>query len=188
MSSKLLILIYGHAASGKTTTAVRLAEHTRYPLLTKDDLQEIIYDKLGIGDSDWQKKTAATAYRLLDHFLHQLMQTDSSVIIEGNLARAYEYERFRHLEQKFGYRIIQIRCGGNGEILLQRLIERAHEPTRHPGHNDLAKLEALKEVYKNPFPEALSADWPLLDIDTTQADTPATKIMEDIFKFLEFQA
>ncbi|CAN5202185.1 hypothetical protein BH11PAT4_BH11PAT4_8090 [soil metagenome] len=167
MHTKTLILVYGFAASGKTSTGIEIAKRLKLPLLTKDSIQELIYDGLGTGDADYQKAAAKTSYRLADYFLRQLMLTGSSVVFEGNLSCQYDTPRFLKLQEDFGYAVVQVRCGADAEVLEARLIERAQSADRHAGHNDLEKLPQLREQFAKRVPENLNESWVLIEHDTT---------------------
>lgn len=164
--TKVLILLYGFAASGKTNTALELSKQTGWSLFTKDSIQEMIYDNLGTGDSQWRKSAAKLSYSVINVILDQVMPQGIPIIIEANLNKQFDFEWYSSAEKKYGYKIYQIRCGAEPEVLLQRLIARANQPGRHPGHGDIEKLPILQEQFKQKYPLALSSEWPLTDFDT----------------------
>jgi predicted kinase len=161
----VLLLIYGHPASGKTTTALLLAEKFGLPLLRKDRIKEIIFDhNLGPAST-----TSRVSYEILYYFMSEMMKTRQPFIAEGNFMPVPDYPRLADLQKENGYKVLQIRCSAAPSILTRRLVERAQTPSRHPGHKDLEQLQYLQDKYLNHPSPLLSAEWPLVELNTEQS-------------------
>jgi hypothetical protein len=101
--------------------------------------------------------------------MSEMMKTGQPFIVEANFMPVPDYSRLADMEKENGYKILQIRCSAASSVLTRRLVERAQTPSRHPGHRDLEKLKYLQDKYlKNPSP-LLSAQWPLVEINTEQS-------------------
>jgi predicted kinase len=161
----VLLLVYGHPASGKTTTALLLAEKFGLPLLRKDRIKEIIFDhELGPGST-----TSRVSYEILYYCMSEMMKTRQPFIAEANFMPVPDYSRLADLQKENGYKILQIRCSAAPSVLTRRLVERAQTSSRHPGHRDLEQLKYLQEKYLNNPSPLLSAQWPLVELNTEQS-------------------
>ncbi|HZI55396.1 MAG TPA: AAA family ATPase, partial [Verrucomicrobiae bacterium] len=157
--------IYGHPASGKTTTALLLAEKFGLPLLRKDRIKEIIFDH----DLGPASTTSRASYEILYYFMSEMMKTRQPFIAEGNFMPVPDYPRLADLQKENGYKVLQIRCSAAPSVLTRRLVERAQTPSRHPGHRDLEQLQYLQDKYLNHPSPLLSAEWPLVELNTEQS-------------------
>ena len=77
-----LILINGLAATGKTTIAKEISAKTSIPLITKDDIKELFYDKLGTNTRDYSSLLGAASFETLYIIAQTFLSNGQSVIIE----------------------------------------------------------------------------------------------------------
>ena len=62
---KGVALVNGVPASGKSSTARALSQATGWPLLTLDTVKEALFEELGTGDRDYNRKLGRAAYRAM---------------------------------------------------------------------------------------------------------------------------
>lgn len=84
--NKTLIIIAGMPATGKTTFANYLSDKIQVPLICKDKLKEIIWEKVHYDTSirTESQKYGGLAYDLSFHFCEMLMKTSQTFILESN--------------------------------------------------------------------------------------------------------
>src|SRR5437899_11033759 len=91
----VLLLVYGHPASGKTTTALLLAEKFGLPLLRKDRIKEIIFDH----EPDSDSTTSRVSYEILYYFISEMMKTGQPFIAEAHFIPVPEYAILAYIKQ-----------------------------------------------------------------------------------------
>jgi tRNA dimethylallyltransferase len=111
MGKPLLIVIAGPTASGKTATAIQLAEYFGTEVISADSRQ--IYRELRIGVA---RPTADELARVLHHGIA------SRSITEPYSAAQFEQDALQLLQTLFKTRDIVIVCGGTG-LYIQALLE-----------------------------------------------------------------
>lgn len=181
-----LIIITGFPASWKTTLGKRLAHELSLPFLCRDAYKEILFDKLGARDREWSKQLGAASYEILYHETEALLSVGNSLIVETNFHPTFATERFLSLQSKFQFKIFQIRCFADGEVLFERFKKRAFSGERHLGHDDHNNLEEFRFVTQTGKIESLAVWGTLYDLDTTDLDSiDFSKLIEEIRFFLE---
>ncbi|NMO56061.1 hypothetical protein HH310_33385 [Actinoplanes sp. TBRC 11911] len=67
MSGRLIIVVSGATAVGKTTLATAVAEAMGLPLICKDDIKETLVDALDgpTGDFAWSRQIGSAAMQVL---------------------------------------------------------------------------------------------------------------------------
>ena len=131
-----LIIVTGAPGTGKTTLARQLATDLILPLIYKDGIKETLFDALGIQDLAWSRRLGRASYDLLEHFAGVLLQAGQSFIIESNFHKELALPMFVKLQERRGYRPLQILCRAEPAILLARRQARTTSGNRHLGHHD----------------------------------------------------
>ncbi len=160
-----LLVVSGHPGSGKTTVARPLAMALGWPLVSRDDLKELLFDHLGIGDREWSKALGAASYDLMDRTLGLLMETGAGVVAEANFSAAAA-RSLRALAQRWDYAVLEVCCSAPAPLLVARFNRRAHEGQRHAGHRDADNLPEQAARVAVPY-QPLGVG-PVLRLDTTE--------------------
>ena len=143
-----VILITGYAATGKTTLAQFLAKELRLPQIRKDQIKELLLDTLGTSTISWSRQLSSASWALLYQQVENLLKANMSHIVESNFDPIYANEHWQILSQKYEFRIIQVRCETEPEILLKRYSQRIKDGDRHLGHVDASKDEKFLKSIK----------------------------------------
>lgn len=166
----ILIIVSGPPSSGKTTLAKAISKKFNFPLVTKDNLKEILFDTVGWKDREWSKILGRASFVLLHYILDSFMITGQPIIIEGNFKTEFEsVEIFSRLE-KYNYSAIQIMCQSDGQILFDRFKKRSESGERHPGHCDTGNYDELKDDLLKGKYQPLNINSPVIIFDSTDLD------------------
>lgn len=146
---KVLILIAGMPGVGKTRFAEYLSGNLRVPLICKDKVKEIIWDKVQYDTNTRteSKIYAQLAYDLSFHFCEMLMRADQTFICESNFVHPAG-DNFNQMAEKYGYKVINVLFDGDVEVIHKRFVERDVTSERHPGLASNGFFKDL-EVFRN---------------------------------------
>jgi predicted kinase len=165
-----LIIFTGLPGTGKTTLSRKIAHTLGLPLIAKDDIKEIMYDRIGWSDKAFSAKLAHATFGIMDHITEQHLKNGLSLMLESNYSPKLANERFQAWQKEYGCTIIQIVCRTDTRVLARRYFERQHTD-RHPGHNDNgdpASYEAnFKQRIENGEDQPLDVEGPVRIVDTT---------------------
>jgi predicted kinase len=169
MSERLMIIVSGAPATGKTTLSKNIAKKFDLPLVNKDELKELLFDNLGLKDTDWAVKLGIASFELLFLLADKLAQTGKPFIVEGNFDNRFSTKSFIDMKTKHNYSVLHLHCHAEEKILYERYVSRDNSGDRHPGH---IRLEGGFEDFKNtiidrPF-KLLIEDSETIEIDTTR--------------------
>ncbi|MAG12122.1 MAG: hypothetical protein CMI52_04960 [Parcubacteria group bacterium] len=167
MTQGVLVLVGGLSASGKSTLAKRISETMQVPLISRDEIKEGLFDKMGTGDRDWSKKVGAASYLMVYTVIEVLMKSGAWIIVESNFDPSVDSEKVQEIMVNTGCRVLQIVCWAEKRILMKRFQSRVSEGQRHPGHRDeLAEDEIFARFEINKAP-VLEVEGEVLQVDTT---------------------
>lgn len=168
MGENLMIIVTGASATGKTTLSKNLANEFKIPVINKDEIKELLFDYLGAKNEEWAIKLGMSSFELLYLFVNKLCQTGKTFIVEGNFENKYATKTFSDIKSKYNYKVLQIYCHAQVEVLYDRYMKRDNSGERHPGHiMQLSGLEEFKSrVYNKNFKLEIG-DSISMDIDTT---------------------
>lgn len=165
-----LIIFTGLPGTGKTTLSRKIAHTLGLPLIAKDDIKEIMYDKIGWSDKAFSAKLAHATFGIMDYVTEQHLKNGLSLILESNYSPRLANEKFQTWQREYGCTIIQIVCRTDTRVLAHRYFERQHAD-RHPGHNDTGdptSYEAnFKQRIENGEDQPLDVEGPVRVVDTT---------------------
>ena len=134
MPKPTLILVSGPPAAGKTTLARRLAAEFSLPLINKDGIKELLFDKVGTSDYAWSQSLGRASIALLHLFTERLLTANASLIAESNFHREADSARLAELGGRLEFTSLQIHCTASADVLEERNERRRNTAERHPGH------------------------------------------------------
>ena len=143
-----IVLITGHPCTGKTTLAKALAQDLRLPLTCRDDFKETLLDTLCQSTEEWSNRLSVASWKLLYQQIERLLSAGVDQIVESNFDPIYADAKWASLRQGYSFRLLQIRCEANAEVLLSRYRERIANGTRHPGHADRSSDPAFLDLIR----------------------------------------
>jgi predicted kinase len=188
MSKTPLIIISGPPGSGKTTLGKRIAKELNLPIVHKDGIKEILFDKLGWSDRAWSRKLGIATYALLYYFIETQLSAGRSCIVESNFHAEYDTEQFLALKAKYDFEPLQICCVADGEALFQRFKERAASGERHPGHVETLNLEEFKPLLLRGRDEVMDIGGTIIEVDTTDFDKVDYEgLVERVRNFMKYK-
>lgn len=167
MFKSLLIIISGPPCAGKTTLGKRLAEAFNLPFFNKDEIKELLFERLGWRDRPWSKMLSLASYDLLFYFAESQLRVGNSLIVESNFDATVHTRRFLDLKEKYGFVGFEVQCRAESEVLLGRFKRRADRGERHPGHVDLLTITELSEILSKGEQPSLGIGEEIFIIDTT---------------------
>jgi predicted kinase len=167
MAKNLVIIISGPPCTGKTTLGKRLAEAFNLPFINKDEIKELLFERLGWRDRPWSKQLSLASYDLLFYFTESQLKAGNSLIVESNFNPEIDTRRFLDLKEKYGFVAFEIQCQADGEVLLERFKQRANSGARHPGHVDQVTINELNESLRKGKQPPLEIGATIFRIDTT---------------------
>jgi predicted kinase len=163
-----VIIITGLPCTGKTTLGQWLANQLRFPFIHKDGIKEILFEQLGWSDREWSRQLGLASSELLYYFVDAQLAAGCSLVVESNFDPTFATPRFRALQARYPFLLIQVHCKADGEVLFRRFQARSESSERHPGHVDQQNYAEFERVLLAGISESLPLDGPVLEIDTTE--------------------
>jgi predicted kinase len=160
-----LIIVSGPPCTGKTTLGKRIAQELRFPFINKDDIKEILFDRLGWKDDDWSRKLSLACNDVLCYFASSQLAVGQSLVVESTFKPDADTAPFLALQKQFDFQPLQIQCRTDGEVLLRRFEARIGR--RHPGHVDAEVYERIKPALLKGKYNPLGISGPVIEVDTT---------------------
>jgi predicted kinase len=149
MRKPVLIVIQGAPASGKTTLCGRLKKDVSTPLIEKDDIKELLFDRLRQLDREYSKLQGKASFEMLYAIARTFLLDGKSIIIEGAFFSDVCRPKIQAVLEQTGASYLEVYCHVDEETRRQRFANRAHDGTRHAAHtaHTIASL-ASKDSYE----------------------------------------
>ena len=111
MMMKTCICIAGMPASGKTTAALRLSEKLGIAMLSKDEIKEKLFDRIGFQSRQEKVQLGLAAMEILYYAAERCLAAGESVILENNF-EDLSRPGLQALQERTGCRMITILFDG----------------------------------------------------------------------------
>lgn len=173
------ILVTGIPASGKSTLAAWLSDQLGLPLLSKDGIKELLFDRLGFRSREEKVQLGLAGMDILYYAAEQLMKVGLPFILENNFEHVSR-DALLALLERYRCTAITVALTGDYETIYRRFLARDASPQRHPGHvfNDCYPHEGERREPPLSFErfvasierrgmDAFSANGPRIVVDTT---------------------
>ena len=167
LRNPVLVIVNGHAATGKTTLARKLSEATGLPLFTKDGFKERLHEALGSSDRDASRALGRTSFSLLQHSAEIMLAAGQGLILEANFDPEFSGGWITDLEQRFSSFTIQVFLKAQPETILRRFTARFESGRRHDTHMDDIAVDELRLRLESPL-DPLTVRGHTIVIDTTE--------------------
>lgn len=165
-----IVIISGHPGTGKTTLGRALADHFRWPFITKDAFKEIMFDMIGWSDKQWSLKLSAATHRIMDYVLEEVLRTGQSVIVESNFKADLDAPRFAKWQTTYELALVQLLCWADGDVLFERYKARIDSGGRHPGHAEVDSLDVTRAAIGSGRADPLPIQGLTIEVETTRFD------------------
>lgn len=153
--SRHIVLVSGAPGTGKTAVAVPLAHELKFPLLSRDDIKETLWDSIELP-CEAQARSAVFSKASMD-LLWVLALRCPVAVLDAPFRPRSAAERTKL--EGFGARLIEVHCHCPPALAIQRYNKRA--PYRHPAH----VLKTMTPDYLMQFEGPLNIG-PLIEVDT----------------------
>jgi len=170
--SPVLIVIGGWPATGKTTFARQVGARLGLPVVNKDTIKELLWDRLGDGDVDWSHRLGIAAFGVLDMIATDMLRSGTDLIVEGNFHTEYGMS-LQTVADDASARVLLVVVNAPPDVIVQRFRARIESGERHPAHPDEQLLPEIERMVQKPYePPPLRArrvDVALVDLGETSA-------------------
>lgn len=140
-----LIIMKGKPGVGKTALSDELAKKLNYPVIHKDEINDLVFPALGAN-----KESSELVYKILDHFSEIILENGLNVIVDCSLSKKSHYEIFKKLAVNTKSRlfVIEVTLSDVAEVE-KRLSNRVALPEhRIKKLGDISKQELVYEDYE----------------------------------------
>ena len=167
MGNRFLIIVTGRPAAGKSTLAKQLSQELKIPLVSKDEIREVLFDRLGWDDRPWAQKLGVVSIDLMYYFAKTQLLSGGSIILDNAFDPEVTTPQIIALQAATQAKIIQIICNAESELLFNRFFERAKKGGRHPGHRGDKVAEPLRGYLARNHSPKMDLYGQTIELDTT---------------------
>ncbi|MFZ0545664.1 MAG: AAA family ATPase [Candidatus Promineifilaceae bacterium] len=177
-----LIIVTGRPAAGKSTLATWLGRQLSFPVISKDNIKEVLFEQLGWRDREWSKMLGRASVELMYHFAQTQLEADQSVVLENAFHPDLASVQLQRLLDQHESMAIQLICNTNNNVLFERFKQRAKLGERYAGHVDAQSLDELKQNLAKERPISLEIKSHVIYVDTTDFATLKYEIIFERIK------
>ena len=188
---KIIIIIEGHLASGKSTFARRLSAALKIPYFIKDTYKTALANSIEINSREESRRLSAIAFDGIMYGVERLFEVGLPVIIEGNfvpggIKKVDEAGVIKDLVVRYGYTPYTFKFGGDLKVLHERFVEREKTPERGRANimfSDMS-LSDFENICRNL--DGFSVGGKVVAVDTTDFETvDFDGLIEDLKKYIK---
>lgn len=179
----LLIVINGAPGAGKTTLLRKLTKDLSLPGIGKDDIKELLFDHLGIGDHNWSRDVGVATFEMVYSLIEKWIGLGHDLIIENAFYKEFAAARIAKIVADNNAVFVEIYCATDPEVRMKRFIQRTKDGVRHAGHADTVIAEPEDVIQARYAPLEIGN---LIRVDTTVfGDKEYQGLLEDVSSFLK---
>lgn len=127
------ILIAGPPACGKSTFASFLGKRLAFPVISKDEIKEVLFDCIGFNSRHEKRRLDMCATELMCLFAKKELELNGNVILDNNFESS-SIPSLQKLIDVTGAEPITVRFDGDMDEIYKRFVARDMSPLRHRGH------------------------------------------------------
>lgn len=161
-----LIIVNGKPCTGKSYFLQKFSKDLDLSCVSRDEFKELIFNDLGILDSDWSKKLGGASYSLMFNVFEKLLKTKKSFIVESNFNPSQHSEKLKLLLNQYNFDAVEIFLDADPDVLYDRYVTRWDSGERHRGHADSERFEEFKQRLRDKV-SPLSLTKKLIKVDTS---------------------
>lgn len=181
-----VIIVTGKPAAGKSTLASWLSKELQMPLVSKDAIRELLFERLGWRDRPWAQLLGRASVDMMFYFANTGLATGYSIILDNSFNPSMSNSRFQEMLNEHRAESIQIVCNSDRVTLFKRFKTRIETGNRHPGHGDSQVLNELYENLANDNPPVLDIGGEIIEVDTTDFEKiDYQNILKQVNAFLD---
>lgn len=148
-----IIIVAGDLAVGKSKLAKKLSSHYNIPYFNKENLKELLWDEIDVGEADENRTHSKIAIEILLHILERVTMVRGSLILEANFHKA-ELEKIKRQCEFNKMKVTLLYLTADIDILYERLLYRELYQKRHPVHlvhplRNIEEFEAYVMKWRN---------------------------------------
>jgi hypothetical protein len=111
----------------------------------------------------WSRRLGIATCGLLYRAAEAELRVSRSFVLEANFASREATDELGRLCHCAPFRALQLVCGGDPEVILERYVARASG--RHRGHLDLQRVDEVREAIAGSYELAVPSE--IVHVDTT---------------------
>ena len=131
-----LVIVSGAPGTGKSTLVDYLQSKLEIPALSKDDIKEFLFDKLGAKDREWSRLIGRVSVEMFNAFARQFLETGKDLMIENAFWAELARPELKMICEKTHTTCLELHCFTDISTRSERNRLRLQNGSRHPGHVD----------------------------------------------------
>lgn len=129
MNKKIIIIIEGYLASGKSTFALQLSKSLNIPYLLKDTFKIALCKNISVANRVESSVFSTVTFDGMMYVMERMLETSTPLIMEGNFVPAGvkkvdEAGAIKRLIDQYNYTSLDFKFVGDTRVLHQRFLKR----------------------------------------------------------------
>lgn len=161
-----VIIVCGLCAAGKTTLAKKISSQINTVLLSRDNIQEALFDSFEDKSIEGARKAGKRSMDLIFEIGEYQIKNKVDVILEAPFAYETDYEVFRRWIADYGIELVCIYCYVDSQTRKVRFEKRMEN--RHLCHKELDKDRAQNVSFENEIINLDLMPGKIIKVDTNE--------------------